>query len=184
MEDPEGLFSASRAVIFGSGVALRDLNLSSPMILDSAAENALTRMYVRQIDCLPSKRMKHWFQCHGEGVWFRALAGLKADHTLTEERLRQLGGRVLGVANTNDSVTPAGSIMNSLQGLRRDTGIRVVEFSLGLHESPFVSDDYGKYCRRLVTEVLDERRYGEIFDHFIEVCTRHLDQSEREAEKG
>lgn len=144
------------------------------MILDSAAENALTRIYVRQIDLLPSARMKHWFQCHGEGIWFRALAGLKPNSTFTELRLRQIASRVLGIANTNDSVTPAGSMMNSLQGLRRDTGIRVVEFSLGLHESPFVCDDYGRYCRRLVTEVLDQGRYGEAFERFIQICSSHF----------
>ncbi len=67
-------------------------------------------------------------------------------------------------------------MMNSLQGLRRDTGIRVVEFALGLHESPFVCDDYGQSCRRLVTEFLDEARYGKAFGEFIRVSSEHLRQ--------
>jgi pimeloyl-ACP methyl ester carboxylesterase len=176
LEDPEGLFTASRAVIFGSGVPTRDLNLLSPLILDSAAETALTRMYVRHIDSLPGTRMKHWFQCHGEGKWVRALSGLKADSALTEQRLRQIGARVLGIANINDNVAPVGAMLNSLQGLRRNTGIRVVEFDLGLHESPFVCEGYGKFGRRLVTEVLDEARYGEAFDEFVRVSAAHLQQ--------
>ena len=174
MENPEELFSESRAVIFGSAVPLRDLNLASPMILDTAAERALTRMYIRQIDRPASARMEHWLQEHGEGTWFRALAGLRPNHALTEQRLRQIASRIQGIANGNDTVTPAGPMLNSLKGLRRDTGIEVVELNLGLHESPFVSGDYGKYCRRLITEVLDEERYGESFERFVQVCGAHF----------
>ncbi len=68
------------------------------------------------------------------------------------------------------------TMLDSLQGLRRDTGIQVVEFDLGLHESPFVCEGYGKFCRRLVTEVLDEARYGEAFDEFVQVSAAHLEQ--------
>jgi len=176
LEDPEGLFTTSRAVIFGSSVPTRDLNLRSPLILDSAADTALTKLYVRHIDSLAGARMQHWFQFHGEGKWVRALSGPKADSSLIEHRLRQIGARILGIANRNDNVAPAGSMLNSLQGLRRDTGIRVVEFDLGLHESPFVCEGYGKFCRRLVTEVLDEARYGEAFDEFVQVSAAHLQQ--------
>jgi hypothetical protein len=152
------------------------LNLRSPLILDSAADTALTKLYVRHIDSLAGARMQHWFQFHGEGKWVRALSGPNADSSLIENRLRQIGARILGIANRNDNVAPAGSMLNSLQGLRRDTGIRVVEFDLGLHESPFVCEDYGKFCRRLVTEVLDEARYGEAFDEFVQVSAAHLQQ--------
>jgi pimeloyl-ACP methyl ester carboxylesterase len=176
LEDPEGLFTASRAVIFGSGVPAREMNLVSPLILDSAADAALTRMYVRHIDSLPGPRMRHWLQSHGEGKWIRALSGLKARSALTEQRLRQIGGRILGIANTNDSVAPVGAMLNSLQGLQRDTGIRVVELALGLHESPFACEDYGKSCRRLVTEFLDEARYGEAFHEFVRISAAHFQQ--------
>jgi pimeloyl-ACP methyl ester carboxylesterase len=176
LDDPEGLFTTSRAVIFGSSVPTRDLNLLSPLIVDSTAETALTKMYVRHIDSLPGARMQHRFQYHGEGKWVRALSGLKADTSLTEQRLRQIGGRILGIANTNDNVAPVGAMLNSLQGLRRDTGIRVVEFDLGLHESPFVCEDYGKSSRRLVVEVLDEARYGAAFDEFVQVSAAHFQQ--------
>ncbi|MGA2722705.1 MAG: hypothetical protein ABSG79_09865 [Bryobacteraceae bacterium] len=120
--------------------------------------------------------MQRWFQSHGEGNWIRALSGLRADSTLTEPRLRQIGARLFGIANTNDHVAPVGSMLNSLQGLRRDTGIRVVEFDLGLHESPFVCEDYGKSSRRLVAGVLDEARYGEAFDQFVQVSAAHFQQ--------
>jgi hypothetical protein len=133
-------------------------------------------VYVRHIDKLPGARMRHWFQYHGEGKWIRALSGLRASRSLTERRLRQIGGRILGIANTNDSVAPVGAMLNSLQGLQRDTGIRVVEFALGLHESPFVCEDYGNSCRRLVTEFLDEARYGEAFHEFVRVSAAHLQE--------
>ena len=61
------------------------------------------------------------------------------------------------------------SMLNSLQGLRRDTGIRIEELDLGLHESPFVREDCGKFCRRLAAEFLDEARHGEAFDEFVQV---------------
>ncbi|MEI9975002.1 MAG: hypothetical protein WDO73_24905 [Ignavibacteriota bacterium] len=96
LENPEELFATSRAVIFGSAVPARALNLLSPLILDSAADAALTRMYVRHVDKLPGPRIQHWFQAHGEGKWIRALSGLKVGATLIEQRLRQIGDRISG----------------------------------------------------------------------------------------
>lgn len=59
-------------------------------------------------------------------------------------------------------------MLNTLQGLRRDTNVRVVEFELGVHESHFVCADYQQPDRRFITEFLDEDRYGQAFKDFIE----------------
>lgn len=174
MEDPEGLFTDSRGVVFASGVATRDLNLSSPFILDLAAEVALMKLYVKNIDTLASARMQHWFEAHGEGKWIRALSGLRADRTRLEARLKEIQSRLLGISNVNDVVMPTGSMLNILQGLRRDTGVRVSELELGVHESPFVCPDYKQPHRRFITEFLDEQRYGKAFSEFIEQAVSHF----------
>jgi len=174
LEDAEGLFQDSRGVVFSSGVVTRDLNLSSPFIIDLAAEVALMKLYVKHIDTLPSPRMQHWFESHGAGKWIRALSGLRVDRTRLEARLAEISSRLLGIANVNDVVMPMGSMLNTLQGLRRDTGVRVSELDLGVHESPFVCPDYEQPHRRFITEFLDEARYGRAFEEFIEQIVSHF----------
>ena len=98
LEDPEELFKDSRGIVFASGVPTRDLNLLSPFILDLAAEVAMMRLYVKNIEGLSSARMRHWFEAHGEGRWLRALSGLRADRTRLEGRLKQVGSRLLGIS--------------------------------------------------------------------------------------
>jgi pimeloyl-ACP methyl ester carboxylesterase len=174
LADPEGLFTNSRGVVFASGVPVRDLNLSSPFIMDFAAEAALMKLYVKNIDGLSSARMQHWFEAHDEGRWMKAFSGLRADRTGLEERLKEISPRLLGISNVNDDVMPVGAMLNTLQGLRRDTNVRVAECELGVHESPFVCADYRQPDRRFVSEFLDEARYGRTFDDFIEEIALHL----------
>jgi hypothetical protein len=71
-------------------------------------------------------------------------------------------------------VTPLDSMLDTLQGLRRDTGLRVVELDLGLHENPFVDLRGNRLSRRGLTEFLDEYRFGTSFDRFIEAVASHL----------
>ena len=174
LEDPEELFKDSRGIVFASGVPTRDLNLLSPFILDLAAEVAMMRLYVKNIEGLSSARMRHWFEAHGEGRWLRALSGLRADRTHLEARLRQVGSRLLGINNINDDVMPAGAMLNTLQGLNRDTGVGVAEFEMGVHESPFVCADHNQPRRRFITEFLDQERYGAVFEKFIERTVAHF----------
>jgi pimeloyl-ACP methyl ester carboxylesterase len=174
LEDPEGLFKDSRGIVFASGVPSRDLNLLSPFILDLAAEIAMMRLYVKNIDTLSSARMRHWFEAHGEGRWIRALAGLRTDRTRLEERLKQVSDRLLGITNLNDDVMPTGSMLNTLQGLNRDTGVEVSEFEMGVHESPFVCANHQEPPRRFITEFLDEERYGAVFEKFIDRAVAHF----------
>lgn len=58
-------------------------------------------------------------------------------------------------------------MLNTLQGLHRDTGVPVVELALGVHEHPFLCPDYEQRDRRFVTEILDLPRYGDGFERFI-----------------
>ena len=61
-------------------------------------------------------------------------------------------------------------MLNTLQGLHRDTGVRVQELSLGVHEHPFLCPDYEQRDRRFVTEFLDLPRYGAGFERFVAIA--------------
>ena len=174
LEDPENLFSDSRGIIFASGASVRDVNLSSHLIVDHMAEIALMKLFVKYRERLASPRLRHWLDLHGEGTWFNAFCGLLPNRTRLEARLREIAPRLLGVANSNDQVMPPGAIMNALQGIRRDTGVRVEELNLGIHENPFASPDYNVRDRSLMTQFLDLERYGGEFRHFIELTAAHL----------
>jgi pimeloyl-ACP methyl ester carboxylesterase len=174
LENPEDLFKDSLAIVFASGVPTRDLNLLSPYILDLAAEIAMMRLYVKNIETLANARMQHWFEAHGEGRWMKALSGLRADRTRLETRLKQVSGRLLGITNLNDDVMPTGSMLNTLQGLNRDTGVEMAEFEMGAHESPFVCANHEEPPRRFITDFLDEERYGAVFEKFIEKAAAHF----------
>ncbi len=174
LEDEDGLFTESRAVVFGSGVAMRDLNLASPLILDSAAEDAMMRTYVKDIERFADSRMAHWFEAHGVGRWFRAFSGMRPDIPTVEKRMREVAPRLLGICNVNDMVMPLGAALNTLQGVRRDNGVRVVELELGAHESPFVCPSLDNSLRRSITEFIDVEAYGAPFEKFVLEVARHF----------
>ncbi len=171
LADEDGLFRETRAVVFESGAALRATNMSSRFIIDHACEVSLMKLYVRFTGRLANPRLGHWLREHELGRWFRALCGDEAERPALEARLRELSPRLLGLTNRNDEVIPAPAVLNTLQGLHRDTGVRIEELALGVHEHPFLCADYDQRDRRFVTEFLDEPRYGAGFARFIEATT-------------
>jgi hypothetical protein len=172
--DESGLFGDSRAVVFESGAALRATNMSSRFILDHACEVSLMKLYVRFTGSLANERLSHWLREHDVGRWFRALCGDEAERPRLEARLRELAPRLLAISNRNDEVIPAPAILNTLQGLHRDTGVRIEELSLGVHEHPFFCGDYQQRDRDFVTGFLDEATYGVGFERFIEASAALL----------
>jgi hypothetical protein len=166
--DEGGMLGDSRAVIFESGAALRATNMSSRFIIDHACEVSLMKLYVRFTGRLANARLAHWLREHELGRWFRALCGDEPERGRLEARLRELAPRLLALSNPADDVIPAPAILNTLQGLHRDTGVRVRELSLGVHEHPFLCPDYAQRDRRFVTEFMDLPRYGAGFEQFIE----------------
>jgi hypothetical protein len=161
------LFQDSRAVIFESGASLRATNMSSRFIIDHACEVSLMKLYVRFTGRLANPRLGHWLREHELGRWFRALCGDESERPRLEARLRELSPRLLAIGNTGDEVIPAAAMLNTLQGLHRDTGVRVEELALGVHEHPFLCPDYTQRDRSFVTEFLDLPRYGAGFERFI-----------------
>lgn len=174
LENHRDLFAGSRGVIFASCAAVRDVNLASPLILDHGAETALMKMYVKYCEKLMSPRQRHWLEEHSEAHWFNAFLGLMPDRTRLEPRLREVAPRLLAIAGTADRVMPPGAMMNALQGIRRDTGVRLLELPLGIHENPFACPDYHQRERAMITEFLDIDRYGREFEEFIRGICVHL----------
>ncbi len=167
LADPGGLFSHSRALLFASGAVLRSTHLSTRFIMDMACEISLMKLFVRFTGRLASPRLSHWLFEHEEGRWFRALFGEEKERPRLEARLRELAPRLLGLANTNDEVIPPAAVINTLQGLHRDTGVRVETLALGVHEHPFVCPDYAQRDRRFISEHLDVPAFGAGFERFI-----------------
>ncbi|HTX98558.1 MAG TPA: DUF6051 family protein [Bacteroidota bacterium] len=174
LDDPEGLFSDSRAVIFASGSMVRDVNLSSMLIVDQAAEVALMNMYVKHRRKLSGPRLLHWMGEHHEGQWFNCFCDLMPDRAKLDPRLRQIASRVVGIANTNDSVFPFGAIHNTLQGNHRDIPVRIEEIDLGIHENPFAIPAYDWRDRAIMTQFLSVPLFGTGFERFVHVAGSHL----------
>jgi hypothetical protein len=177
--DEGGLFHDSRAVIFESGAALRATNMSSRFIIDHACEVSLMKLYVRFTGRLANGRLGHWLRDHELGRWFRALCGDESERLRLEARLRELSPRLLALGNARDEVIPFPAMLNTLQGLHRDTGVRVEELSLGVHEHPFLCADYAERDRRFITEFLDLPRYGAGFERFVGATTGLLGAGRR-----
>lgn len=165
--DEDGLFRESRGVLFESGAALRATSMSSRFIIDHSCEVSLMRLYVRFTGRLANPRLAHWLAEHDLGRWFRALCGDEAERPRLEARLRELSRRLLVVSNLRDEVIPAAAILNTLKGLHRDTGVRIEELSLGVHEHPFSCASYGQRDRDFVTGFVDPERFGRGFEQFI-----------------
>jgi len=177
LDNPEGFFSQSRAVIFASGSMVRDVNLSSHLIVDQAAEIALMNMYVKHRKKLSGPRLLHWMQEHHEGQWFNCFCGLMPDRLRLEPGLREIASRLLGIANTNDLVFPSGAIHNSLQGIHRDIPVRVEELDLGIHENPFAIPAYDWRDRAVLTQFLSVPLFGAGFERFIDLVGDHFARS-------
>ena len=171
LADEGGLFKDSRCVLFASGAVLRSTHLSTRLIMDMACEISLMKLYVRFTERLASPRLAHWLDDHEEGRWFRALFGEESERPRLEARLKELAPRLLAIANSTDDVIPAGAVLNTMQGLHRDTGVRVETLELGVHEHPFVCPDYEQRDRRFITEFLDVPVLGAGFEQFIAAAT-------------
>ena len=170
LENPRQYFSDSRCVLFSTCAVMRDVSLSSYLIADQAAEAALMNLYVKHQHKLSNPRLRHWLEEHPEGKWFRSFCGLIPERVRLECRLKEIAPRILGIANSHDQVMPPGAMYNALQGIRRDTGVKVEELDLGIHEHPFVSESYDPADRSIISESLNPGRYGTAFERFIELA--------------
>jgi len=171
----EELFSESRASLFASCVEMDELRPASPYVVDGRAELFLRTLYVNRFGELPNERMKHWLNHHPEARWLSSFAGKPPDRAQREAHLRVLAPRIFGIANTNDQVMPRGAMLNGLQGIDRDTGVRVESLSLGIHECPFAFADYNQSDAEFILGTVNEQLYGSEFEQFIHWIVKHLE---------
>lgn len=176
LENPDGLFEDTRAVLFSTGAALARVRPQTILILDTDAQDRLTRTF----DTDEARTGMHPLlptlgATVSEAQWLtRMLYGDERVRTA----LAALPGRVLVVANENDTVFPLDAIKDALEGVPRR------ELALGLHELPFnqrtpLGDAYSdREGRRLLIAVVksyavaDELRDG--FARFVDACAEHL----------
>ncbi len=174
LENTRNLFADSRGILFSTCAAMRDISLSSYLIVDQMAEISLMNLFVKYQRKLANARLKHWLEKHPEGTWFNSFCGLMPDRARLAERLQEIAPRLLGIANANDQVIPAGAVFNALQGIRRESGVRVEELPLGIHENPFVTSSYNPGDRTIITDSLNFAQFGGIFEEFIRISACHL----------
>lgn len=176
LADESGLFANSRAVLFAAGAVLRSTHLSTRLIMDMACEISLMKLYVRFTDRLAGPRLAHWLAHHDEGHWFRAMFGEEKERARLEARLKEVAPRLLAITNSRDEVIPPSAVLNTLQGLNRDTGVRVESLPLGVHEHPFVCPDYAQRDRRFISEYVDLEVFKEGFEQFIGLAAGHFNR--------
>lgn len=174
LADETNLFANSRAVLFAAGAAMKTTHLSTRLIMDMACEISLMKLYVRFTNRLAGPRLAHWLADHNEGRWFRALFGEEKERGRLEARLKEIAPRLLAITNEHDEVIPPSAVLSTLQGLHRDTGVRVETLPLGIHEHPFVCPDYDQRDRRFISEYVDLEVYREGFERFVELAAGHL----------
>lgn len=170
------LFSDSRCVLFSTGAALADVRPMTILILDVDAQRRLYAFY----DTEEGRTGRHatFDDVAATPRERTALSSmLYAGPALTNE-LRRLGSRVVGVANTADTVFPFDAVKKSFDGISFET------LELGLHELPFnqrgpLSDQYSdKEGRRLLLAVV--RSYAVVdelrapFARFVDLCAQQL----------
>lgn len=181
LANPEGLFADSRAVLFSTGAALAQVRPQTILILDTDAQDALTRTYdTEQARAGIHPLLPVLGASADEARWLTAM--LYATDEL-RAGIRRLGERVLVIANENDQVFPVDAVRDALEGAPRH------ELALGLHELPFnqstpLGETYSdREGRRLLITVVKSYAVAEAlhagFARFIDLAAGHLAPSSR-----
>jgi len=170
-------FSESRACLFATCVEMRSLGAGSAFTLDRVVQNTVRKFYVDYVNTQPNNRMRHWISDldHPEGCWLGSFGGLSPERTQRLNRLREIAPRLLGIANCNDRVMPPGAMLDALQGGGRDTGVRIADLNLGIHEHPFCLSNYilSRENQEKFLKPFDQR-YSIELEQFIDLVVGHL----------
>ena len=149
MTNHEKYFEKSKLTMFCGGPVFNRLSPVSKFIIDSQANVALYSFIIEHFDShlRKDKKLKHYLCEREEGIFFQSMLNYGLMSDLREERLREIGDRLLAVALKKDAVVPPYEIANTLQGRYRDIPARLDIFDLPYpykHEDPFPSLD--KIC--------------------------------------
>ncbi|MDR2051096.1 MAG: DUF6051 family protein [Deltaproteobacteria bacterium] len=165
MTNKNGYFSQSRCVAFCGGPVFNRLSPVSKFILDSEANVRLYSYLVEHLDShmKSDSQLKRLLTAEEEGVNFRSLLNYRVKLDYREEKLRSLRDRFYAVALARDEVVPPYEVINTLQGSRKDMGIRVDVLDYPYpyrHEEPFPSGIYGRAS--LIGEI--DRQFRRTFE--------------------
>jgi hypothetical protein len=139
----EGFFSRSKLCMFCGGSVFNRLSPVSKFILDSEANVALYSFLVEHLDSHMKRnpRLQHFMSKeHPEGYNFYAMLDYRVNRDYREQRFRDLQAQICAIALEQDTVVPAYEVVNTLQGIHRDTGVpvEVMDFPFEYsHENPF-----------------------------------------------
>ena len=142
MTNHENYFDKSKLVMFCGGPVFNRLSPVTKFILDSQANVALYSYIVEHLDSHLRKdeKLRHYLCERPEGISFRSMLNYGLMSDLREERLRDIGHRLLAVTLKQDTVVPPYEIANTLQGKYRDIPVRIDIHDLPYpykHEDPF-----------------------------------------------
>jgi len=142
MTNHKNYFDRSKLVMFCGGPVFNRLSPVSKFILDSQANVALYSYIIEHLDSHLRKdgKLRHYLCECPEGISFRSMLNYGLMSDLREERLRNIGHRLLAVTLKQDTVVPPYEVANTLQGKYRDIPVRVDIHDLPYsykHEDPF-----------------------------------------------
>jgi hypothetical protein len=147
MTDPGGIFDRSRLFMFCGGAVFNRMSPVSRFILDSECNVALYSYLVEHLEShlRENHRLRHYLaEGHPEGFSFRSMLSAVAFRREREGQFRRLADRLTAVALEGDTVIPAGEVLNTLQGPRRDIPVRVSVLDFDhpySHEDPFPASE-------------------------------------------
>lgn len=116
--DPGALFSDSRLVLFCGGPTFDRMHLASRYILDAAADAALRRLLLEQLDARAD--LAAGIDAHPVGAAFRSMLDASRHRTLREDGFRRVAGRMHAIALVQDDVVPPDAVRLTLQGEEGD----------------------------------------------------------------
>ena len=143
MTNKNGYFADSKYATFCGGPVFNRLSPVSKFILDSESNVSLYSYLVEHLEShmRDSPQLNHLLSgAFEEGVNFRCLLNYKKELQYREDKFRAFSERFYAVALANDEVVPAYEVINTLQGSRKDIGIRVDVLDYEYphrHEDPF-----------------------------------------------
>ena len=142
MTNHKNYFDHSKLALFCGGPVFNRLSPVSKFILDSQANVALYSYMVEHLDShlRKNEKLKYYLCERSEGLYFRSMLNYGVMSDLREEKLRDIGHRMLAVALKQDTVVPPYEVANTLQGKYRDIPVRVDICDLTYpykHEDPF-----------------------------------------------
>ncbi|MFO7617968.1 MAG: DUF6051 family protein [Bacteroidales bacterium] len=142
LANPDGLFSRSRSFLFLGGSTFEQMRGVSRYIMDRRAYDRLDQAFLRQDPAVVRNNIHLPRLSSFNQLWTSFLSVLKLDLMAREreESFRSLSDRISAVGLARDRVIPGGSILATLRGNRRPSGIpvRIMDFPYPyIHENPF-----------------------------------------------